>query len=127
MTLRQKLELDVEHRRKMRESCSQYDPLSVIAMTDTEANVFAARLAEGARQTIRMKVADGSVRGMDNDESVAYAAAIYSAISYLNCRDAEHRHILRYRDECRRQEAEQQKARADLRRHNLDFVIHIKT
>lgn len=126
LTLRRKLERDEGHRRAMRESCTRYNPRPVIAMTDAEADEFAMCLAEDAQRTIRLRASDGSVRRMDNTETEAYAMAIKAAISYLNCRDAEHKTILQYRDACRREEADQQKARAELRKHNEDIVIHIR-
>lgn len=106
----------VERLRRMQAQCQGYRPLSPSAMTDEEAIAFAARQAQAASATMRLRDTPSSaVRRMDAHEQALYAAAINSAIRFFNDNDEKHKRLIAYREECRRANAECERRRDELR------------
>lgn len=111
---------------KMCEICAQYNPRPIATMTDAEIRELVSHITEDAEKSIRIREPRRGVRVMSEEESAAFAKAINDSIAYFNLREAERKRVLEYREECRRMENEQHKARIERRKKAADFIIHIK-
>lgn len=111
-------------RKKLKQLCSKYDSQPVGRKTDSEVEHFSLQQAHAAQKSLLVKEGN-KCRKINDKEMLQYAQTVKSAVESFNKKSADHRRLMKHRDECQHLADEMAHAEADKKEQAAKTVIRI--